>query len=160
MDKKTKGIIITLVIIIVLIAAFLCYKFLINPDKSQDVNEVDMVNNTINDMPENNVIENNIVENTVTENTVENTAAPEKNETVEQPEASTEVQGDNSETQADNDEDKAIEIVKKDWGDTSGVAFRVEQINANGTYVISVRNQDSIALEWYTVNPTTGKFSK
>ncbi|MBR2744634.1 MAG: hypothetical protein IKE01_05005 [Clostridia bacterium] len=158
MDKKTKAIIISLVVIIVLIAGFLCYMFIFKSDNEENTNQVNMEQNIVNNVVENTVVENTVPENNVTENT-KNETEPVKNDVVEQP-AATEVQGDNSETQADNDEDKAIEIVKKDWGNTDGFAFRVEQINANGTYVISVRNQDSIALEWYTVNPTTGKFSK
>jgi len=157
MDKKTKAIIISLVVIIVLIAGFLCYMFIFKSDNEE--NTVNVNQNIVNNVVENTVVENTVPENNVIENIEKNETEPVKNDVVEQP-AATEVQGDNSETQADNDEDKAIEIVKKDWGNTDGFAFRVEQINANGTYVISVRNQDSIALEWYTVNPTTGKFSK
>ena len=60
----------------------------------------------------------------------------------------------------DNDEEKALEIVKKDWGSTQGVYFKVKTIDANGNYVISVNNSaDTSVLSWYTVNPKTGEFT-
>ena len=164
MNKKSKGIILFLVILIILVLVFLGYTYAFNPNKNKSTNQINVINNIVNNVNQSNAEENKVIENEVkneiiTENKIEENKIVE-NKIVETPSVSTDIEGDNSETQADNDEEKAIAIVKKDWGDTSGVAFRVEQINANGTYVISVRNEDSVALEWYTVNPTTGKFTK
>ena len=65
-----------------------------------------------------------------------------------------------SEIESDSDEEKALAIVKKDWGSTDGVYFKVQAIDANGNYVISVNNADTTqVMEWYTVNPKTGEFS-
>ena len=132
-----------------------------NNVQAQNTNQVYAMNKTI----EENIVENNVVENVV-ENVIQNNTVTEskenelENETKKEEPTKPVVSDENSEVQVDNDEDKAIEIVKKDWGDTSGVAFRVEQINADGTYVISVRDENSIALDWYTVNPKTGEFTK
>lgn len=163
MNKKSKGIIIFLVILIIAIGAILGYTYGFNFERKQaNTNQVMAMNEVNKENVEENRIEGNVIE----ENTIQNEVTEEKNNEVSEPvveekkQPETEVEGDNSETQADNDEEKAIAIVKKDWGDTTGVAFKVEQINANGTYIISVRNEDSVALEWYTVNPKTGKYTK
>ena len=157
MSGKTKGVIIFLALIIVAIAIFLVQSYgfnkggntannainnAVNQTNNVTKNEVENTNNTTN---QNNVV-NTVVGNDITENTVPDKPVVASNTT--------------SETQQDNDEDKAIAIVKKDWGNTEGYAFKVEQINNDGTYVISVRNEDTVALEWYTVNPKSGQFSK
>ena len=52
-----------------------------------------------------------------------------------------------------NDEDKAIEMAKKQYGTTDGVYFRIEQIQSNGVYIISVRdNETTRDYAWYTVD--------
>lgn len=52
-----------------------------------------------------------------------------------------------------SDEDKAIELAKKQYGMTDGVYFRIEQIQSNGVYIISVRdNETTRDYAWYTVD--------
>ena len=104
------------------------------------------------------VVENKVevVENTIEENTVQEPVVEEPEET-EEPEE--EVQEENSEVQDGNYEQKAIEIVKKDMGNTEGLSFQVED-NGNGSYDICVRDENSRAVAWYTVWPKTGKFTK
>lgn len=54
-------------------------------------------------------------------------------------------------------EDKAIDLAKKEYGDCSDVYFRIEQIQSNGVYIISVRdNETTKDLAWYTVNVNDG----
>ena len=54
-------------------------------------------------------------------------------------------------------EDKAIDLAKKEYGDSSDVYFRIEQIQSNGVYIISVRdNETTKDLAWYTVNVNDG----
>ena len=56
-----------------------------------------------------------------------------------------------------SDEDKAIEMAKKEYGTTNGVYFRIEQIQSNGVYIVSVRdNETTRDLAWYTVNVING----
>ncbi|MBR4261081.1 MAG: zinc ribbon domain-containing protein [Clostridia bacterium] len=59
-----------------------------------------------------------------------------------------------SETVEDGlDEDKAIELVKKAYGSSEGIYFKIEQINNNGTYIISVRDAETTnVLKYYTVD--------
>lgn len=157
MNKKTKGIIAILVVLIVVIAIFLCYTYGFNSNEKNS-NPVNTTNNVIEDKIETNKFEENIIQNT-TKNEVNEVVEPEKTNPVG-PEKEPEPVNEKSEIQTDNDEDKAISIVKNDWGDLTGVAFKIEHINNDGTYEIVVRNEDGNALEWYTVNPKTGTFSK
>jgi len=157
MSKKIKGVIAILVTLLVATIAFLCYTYAKDIGGTNN-NNVQTTNTTNTNTASNRVekVENNVntvTDNTITNNTVENKV--EKETKVEEPQIEV-----TSEVQDDSDEEKAIAIVKKDWGEAEGFAFRVEQINGDGSYVISVRNDDSIALEWYTVYPKTGKFSK
>lgn len=56
-----------------------------------------------------------------------------------------------------SDDDKALEMAKKEYGTTDGVYFRIEQIQSNSVYIISVRdNQTTRDLAWYTVDVRNG----
>ena len=98
-----------------------------------------VVNNTATNQTENkteNITENKTVNNT-TENTANNTTAPVS--TVEQNTVS--------------DEDKAKSIAQQTYGTSERVYFKVEQIQGNGVYIISVRDSETTgALAWYTVD--------
>lgn len=154
MDKKTKIIIAVLVIMIIAIIVFLCSTY-----AKDFFGTANNSNNTIQAMNETTeVVENKVevVENTIEENTVQEPVVEEPEET-EEPEE--EVQEENSEVQDVNYEQNAIEIVKKDMGNTEGLSFQVED-NGNGSYDVCVRDENSRAIAWYTVWPKTGKFTK
>jgi len=54
-------------------------------------------------------------------------------------------------------EDKAIDLAKKKYGTSNGVYFRIEQIQSNGVYIVSVRdNETTKDLAWYTVDVNSG----
>lgn len=58
-------------------------------------------------------------------------------------------------------EEKAIEIVKKDWGQNDNLEFLIEGIDENGNYIVTVRDsKNTQALAFYTVNVTSQTFSK
>lgn len=162
MSKRAKGMILFFTIVIIAIVVYLCCTYAngLNISKSNDDKcaKVENVTNSI----ESNVINNEPVqeENIVTEQVTEEkqqekVQEPEESKVEEEP-----IKDNNSELESNDDESKAVEIVKKDWGDTEGFSFRVEQISGDGNYIVSVRNEDAIALEWYTVNPKNGKFTK
>ena len=163
MNKTAKIILGIVIAIIVVVGAYFGVKYFFNTQEAS--------NNTNGNMAlvENNTVANNIIENnTVTENNIveDNTAKNEanneiKNETKVTEENKNKVSSNNdSEIESDSDEEKALAIVKKDWGSTDGVYFKVQAIDANGNYVISVNNADTTqVMEWYTVNPKTGEFS-
>lgn len=59
------------------------------------------------------------------------------------------------------DLEKAIDIVKKDWGKDESVYFAEDGKTTNGEYIIAVRDKNTTrALAWYTVNISTGVFIK
>ena len=159
MNKTAKIILGIVIAIIVVVGAYFGVKYFFNTQEASNNNT--NINNTNGNMAlvENNTVtENNIVE----DNTAKNEANNEiKNETKVIEENKNKVSSNNdSDIESDSDEEKALAIVKKDWGSTDGVYFKVQAIDANGNYVISVNNADTTqVMEWYTVNPKTGEFS-
>ena len=147
MNKTAKIILGIVIAIIVVVGAYFGVKYFFN---TQEASNNTNINNTNGNMA--------LVEN----NTAKNEANNEiKNETKVTEENKNKVSSNNdSEIESDSDEEKALAIVKKDWGSTDGVYFKVQAIDANGNYVISVNNADTTqVMEWYTVNPKTGEFS-
>lgn len=74
-----------------------------------------------------------------------------------------EVQGNSSSETFEDDpkteEEKAIEIAKKDWGDTTGVYFDVDGIEPSGEYRVLV-TKDTRLIAYYMVNISNGTFTK
>ena len=91
-----------------------------------------------------NIVENVIENATENESTVENVGPTETFE--ESPKTAKE---------------KALDIVKKDWGESNNVEFAVDAIDENGNYIVTVRNsQTTEALAFYTVNTNDETFTK
>lgn len=144
--KKT-----VIVIVIVLMIIGICiFAFIGNKE-----NKIDINNNAISNNKENieqnqqgnqttqNIVEN-ITENEIIGNIVENTVSSETFE--ESPKSS---------------EEKAIIIVKNDWGNSSSVKISVDGINENGKYIVAVRDINTTeALAFYTVDISTETFNK
>lgn len=162
MNKNLKTIfLIVLVIIIITVVAIFGYNIL---NKNEEVNntqssinetnqstkiEINETEKNIVNETQNNVIENE-VENKQTENNIENNITQNvvTNET-------TEVMQNNG---ASNEE-KAINIVKSDWGTTENVYFVTMGIDASGKYIVTVNDSSTTAtLAWYLVDVVTGKF--
>ncbi len=108
-----------------------------------------------------NKIENNITKNNVIENQVNNKIENNNNVITEKNNNGNENNINDTEIQTLSDEEKALKLVKDDWGTTDGVYFKIENISGNGNYEIVVRDSNTTSeLAWYTVNPKTGKISK
>ncbi len=59
------------------------------------------------------------------------------------------------------EEEKAIAIVKKDYGEKQNVKFTIEGMDANSRYIVAVRNTSTTeALAFYTVNVSDSTFTK
>lgn len=59
----------------------------------------------------------------------------------------------NEEETSISDEEKAIELAKKQYGNTDGVYFRIEQTISNGVYEVSVRDAETTReYAWYRVD--------
>ena len=112
-----------------------------NVTNTNDGNNKVIVNQTINHKENN--IENEIEQNTEDNNIAETPVADEEKFTPK------------------TDLEKAMDIVKKDWGEDSSVYFAQDGQTQSGEYIICVRDtQTTNALAWYTVNTETGEFEK
>ena len=69
--------------------------------------------------------------------------------------------GEGIEEEPKTDLEKAIAIVKKDWGKDDSVKFAQDGKTTDGKYIICVRDIETTnALAWYTVDVETGEFEK
>jgi len=167
-NKKTKIIILIMIIILlVIVAAVLTielYHIRNNKENVPASNENNVVenqinNNITNEAVQNNIIENNInqtQENEVVQNTVvESVTSTENNQQV----SKEEIDNESIKKEEDNKQ-KAINIVKENWGEDEKVYFSFDSIDNNGKYIVSVRDRASTeALYWYTVDIEKETFS-
>lgn len=166
MNKNIKTIfLIVLVIIIITVVAIFGYNVL---NKNEEVNKTQSSINEINPSTkiEINETEENIVneiQNNVIENEVENKQIENKIENkIENDIAQNVVTNETTEVMQNNgasNEEKAINIVKSDWGTTENVYFVTMGIDASGKYIVTVNDSSTTAtLAWYLVDVITGKF--
>ena len=67
----------------------------------------------------------------------------------------------NTKEEPKTDLDKAMDIVKKDWGADEKVYFYYDGIASDGRYIIGVKDSASTAsLAWYWVDVENGTFTK
>lgn len=110
-------------------------------EKVENNNKANKVENKVENIVENNA-ENNEVENVIEEEQQEEGPADKGGE-------------------PKTDLEKAIDIVKEEWGKDSSVYFAEDGKTNSGDYVICVRdNSTTKALAWYTVNVEKGIFEK
>ncbi len=101
------------------------------------------------------------IERNQTENNIKNENGNNIDETITQDNENSNQNEDNNEQTPKTDLEKAIDIVKKDWGEDSSVYFAQDGQTQDGEYIICVRdNNTTSALAWYTVNVATGTFTK
>ena len=106
--------------------------------------------------------QNNTINNSSNENKEENenNQTSEDENKSEEEEKTVEDEPEEEPTQEEtsvNDEDKAIDLAKKQFGTSDGVYYRIEQIQSNGVYIVSVRdNETTRDLAWYTVDVKNG----
>ena len=142
MSKKTKVAILILVIALIIVLAIGTIS-IINSFKSDDTGAEALNETQINGIVNN--IENTEQENNVVNEEVNNT---EKVDNVEQGNSQTSNNANNS------NEEKAIELVKKEWGEDSSVYFDLAGVTSDGKYRVSV-NKDTKVLAWYIVDIET-----
>lgn len=152
MNNKIKNVII--VIIFSLIFSISLIMILDRKDSSIDQNLVkieneNLVNNTVkNQITSNNTVkeENNVDANNINENTTSNVIGKE------------ETNSEKEEDSSQNKEEKAINLVKKEWGsDDDSVYFNIANKNGN-KYTISVNSSETTeAIAWYDVDLDTEK---
>ncbi len=165
MNKNIKTILLILLVIIVIAVIAIFGSNIVN--KNENVNETQ---NSINETNQNMKIEVNETENNVVNETQNNTT---ENEVVNK-QVENDIEKNNNTTQnvvtnettevLQNDgasnEEKAINIVKSDWGTTENVYFVTMGIDASGKYIVTVNDSSTTAtLAWYLVDVVTGKFN-
>lgn len=159
MKNKILGIIIIVTIIITaIVMIFYGYKIIKQNNSSETVsnsvnNENKIENNTVNTNNSENEVKNteeNVVDNK--ENEIQNNTTDNKtNENISN--------NNSSEITGATNEDKAINIVKKNWGNEQGVYFVTMGIDAKGRYIVTVNDSSTTAIfAWYAVNVETGEF--
>ena len=111
---------------------------------TNEIVQNEMANNIVNELKQTNTIKNEIVNNEV-KNTVETT------------QTKTETFTEKPKTQ----EEKAIQTVKKDYGEGNNLEFSVEGMDGKGRQIVVVRNSTTTeALAWYFVDVDNGTFDK
>ncbi len=143
MRNTLKGLLIVLIIAII---GVLAWTGKIYFDEKQKVDSV------ANNKTENNASSN---ENKAEEKVKEE---PKKEEPVEEPKKEEpEKEEKVKEETSTSNEEKAIELAKKEYGVTDGgVYYRIDQIKSNTEYIVSVRNRDTSVLAWYVVDVSAG----
>ena len=138
--------------IIILIIAAICI-FAFSSDNNKEKNIIKNETN-INESSENKEeIANQI--NEVVEDEVINEITNEETTNETENNVSTETFKESPKTA----EEKAVEIVKKDW-EGNNANFSVEGMDGNGNYIVAVRDSSTVALAFYSVNVTDGTFTK
>lgn len=150
--KKNKVIIIILIFALIIISAFLTNELIqyINDENKKNIKTNTNINNTIKN--EENINSSN---NYINENENNNNNNNSNNNQIDEEATEQNI----IQTNLDNQQ-KAIQIVKENWGEDSTVYFRYDDITAKGEYIICVRDKETTnALYFYTVNVETGAFT-
>lgn len=146
MNKKS--IIITiLVIIAVALAIFLTAKLSNIENKNDNIVSMEKIDET-NLTDSQNIINNkNIIEENVVDNTIENNI----NNTNKNTDSSSVVSDEITDTE--DYKEKAIRLVKEDWGEDDSVYFDIAEIEENGIYKVCVRDKNTTnEVMWYEVD--------
>ena len=143
-------------ILIIIIAAILIVWFAFpNPPKMNETIGTAIAEEKVEENLQTDIVEN--LQQNQQENVVVN---EEQNQNIEQ-NVIEETPSETFEESPQTDEEKAIDIAKKDYGSTEKVKFGVEGIQADGKYIVSVRDSSTTeALIYYTVDVITGNFEK
>ena len=156
MEKQKKQNLLTAIIIILVIALIMIFGSIVYEEKinmsKQPIKDTSAP--AQNEEDKDNIEENEEppIEDEKTEDTVEE---PQK-----QPEDYVGEEENNSpkETTQSNDE-KAIDLVKKEWGNDDTVTFSIEKKDG-AKYRIAVRNSSTTVLQWYEVDIETWQVSE
>ena len=161
--KRDKKLVIVLVIIVLIALAVGIYLFT-KPESKP-------VNTNINNTTTNTVVNNTNNTNTTSQNETTENVIDDVTNTID-PNIGTEAITDNKPTNTTKipeiiandelkpDEQKAINIAKNDFGDSTGYYFTYEgKEDVTGHYIVAVRNKaDTKALRWYYIDINTGIF--
>lgn len=132
-------------------------------DINNKLQTMNISENTVSNSVDNNITENEtVVENVVNEveNTVSNEVENKTNAVTNQvanTEKNTTISNSPAIPAVTDDKQKAIELVKKEWGDDDSVSFSFDYINEKGEYVVAVKDKASATVKnYFRVNLSTG----
>ena len=156
--KKNIGMIILAIVIIIIAAILIVWFAFPSPRRTNETIGTVVAGNEVKETTEN-VIEN------IQENVQENTQANEEIQTpVVEENTQSETTNTSSETfeeSPETEEERAIAIARGDYGTAENVKFSVEGIQADGRYIVSVRDSSTTeALVYYTIDVAAGTFEK
>lgn len=149
-DDGTRGaLIVLMVLLIIAVLGVMGYTGKVYVDRKGNDNSTTNAQSSNVTTSQSNV-EDKKEDKTNTESVVEEPKKEEPEEKpIEEPETKEEV--------TVSDEDKALDLAKKQYGTTQGVYFRIEQIQSNSVYIVSVRDSETTRdLAWYTVDVKNG----
>lgn len=156
--KKKIGMIILAIVIIIIAAILIVWFAFPSPRRTNETIGTVVAGNEVKETTE------NVIENTQ-ENVQENTQANEEIQTpVVEENTQSETTNTSSETfeeSPETEEERAIAIARGDYGTAENVKFSVEGIQADGRYIVSVRDSSTTeALVYYTIDVAAGTFEK
>lgn len=141
-ENNTKIILVVIIIILLIIIAYLLFA----NRKNEKIIENDKQN-----------ISTNVVENTITNENVDNEIQNNENTNLEN--VSEQENEQVNSTQQESPEERAINIVKNDWGDGAVVYFNCVGRDEKGRYIIVIADAETTrAIQWYYVDLQTGEF--
>lgn len=142
MNRETK-----IVIILVIILAVVCGVIFFNKqgNKSQETNSNTILNATA----------QNVTDEII--NKIENTNTFEENNDKKEDNTNTEENNssdtNSNEKTSENDSDRAIEMVKNEWGKDDNVTFKIDEQTEDGKYVVCVMETSTTkVIMWYNVD--------
>ena len=163
------GFMIVIFIVVIIVAAVIIFG-----KSSKETKNESAENNVVETVENAEIIENTSVENTsdseentnqVAENVVENVENTTQNEVTEQQavvQTTPQTEEINTSSAPEqpgvtDEKQKAIELVKKEWGNDDTVNYVFDYVNENGEYVIAVKDKQSATTKYYfRVNLQTG----
>lgn len=141
---------IPIICVIVAVIAFFVVRNVTNKPKENEIGNTansKKLEYTENELTEENFVEENTVEDSnesEESNTAENTA-PEEPE----PDVKINESAAPAKPGITDQKQKAIELVKKEWGNDDSVNFAFDYVNENGEYVIAVKDNTTTAVKNY-----------
>ncbi len=97
-------------------------------------------------------------EQTKEENSLEDNSDSESNYVGEEEKESQEQVKEEQKESKQTDDEKAIELAKKEWGDDNSVSFSVD--NKKDTKIYVAVHQDATVIQWYEVNTSDWTISE
>lgn len=151
MEKSTKIIVGILIIALIIMGIVLwtSKEEIKETDKKNSINQINITQS------ENNLVQNKEED---TENKIENIVSEDKqdeilNETTEVEDLTNTSQTVDNQKKEENNNEKAINMVKNDWGADDSVSFKIDEQTEDGKYVVSVVDKNTTkVIMWYDVD--------